>query len=146
VKDAILQWSPVDNVSKWRPSWSLIWNRSILIFWGRRSVYLPWILLVCIAEDVNGGVQNCRWLQPAYDKPRSKKAFFDPSRSQDFLFISGTKVFFRILLETTFFSYQKSSSYNTSKYKISKRSFTSWWITIAEKEKKCGIWTLLFIF
>ena len=28
----------------------------------------------------------------AYDKTQGKMAFFDPSRPQDFLFISGTKV------------------------------------------------------
>lgn len=28
----------------------------------------------------------------AYDKPAGKMAFFDPSRKDDFLFISGTKV------------------------------------------------------
>ncbi|KAL0367198.1 UNVERIFIED_CONTAM: ATP sulfurylase 1, chloroplastic [Sesamum radiatum] len=28
----------------------------------------------------------------AYDKSQSKMAFFDPSRAQDFLFISGTKM------------------------------------------------------
>ncbi|KAL0392899.1 UNVERIFIED_CONTAM: ATP sulfurylase 1, chloroplastic [Sesamum radiatum] len=28
----------------------------------------------------------------AYDKTQSKMAFFDPSRAQDFLFISGTKM------------------------------------------------------
>lgn len=28
----------------------------------------------------------------AYDKTQGKMAFFDPSRAQDFLFISGTKV------------------------------------------------------
>ena len=30
----------------------------------------------------------------AYDKTLSKMAFFDPSRAQDFVFISGTKVMF----------------------------------------------------
>lgn len=30
----------------------------------------------------------------AYDKTQMKMAFFDPSRPQDFLFISGTKVKF----------------------------------------------------
>jgi 3'-phosphoadenosine 5'-phosphosulfate synthase len=30
----------------------------------------------------------------AYDKTQGKMAFFDPSRAQDFLFISGTKVYF----------------------------------------------------
>lgn len=28
----------------------------------------------------------------AYDKTQGKMAFFDPSRAQDFLFISGTKM------------------------------------------------------
>lgn len=32
------------------------------------------------------------WQVAAYDKSQGKMAFFDPSRSQDFLFISGTKV------------------------------------------------------
>lgn len=37
----------------------------------------------------------------AYDKTQGKMAFFDPSRPQDFLLISGTKV---ILLLTDFLS------------------------------------------
>lgn len=32
----------------------------------------------------------------AYDKTQNKMAFFDPSRKQDFLFISGTKVYFSL--------------------------------------------------
>lgn len=40
-------------------------------------------------------VINFRNLQvAAYDKTQGKMAFFDPSRAQDFLFISGTKVLF----------------------------------------------------
>ena len=45
---------------------------------------IPQLLIIII-------IFNCRW--PAYDKTRSKMAFFDPSRPQDFLFISGTKVY-----------------------------------------------------
>lgn len=33
----------------------------------------------------------------AYDKTQGKMAFFDPSRPQDFLFISGTKVIFNLI-------------------------------------------------
>lgn len=35
----------------------------------------------------------------AYDKTQNKMAFFDPSRAQDFVFISGTKVSFSFFIE-----------------------------------------------
>lgn len=39
----------------------------------------------------------------AYDKTQGKMAFFDPSRAQDFIFISGTKVCNLLLLLPTLF-------------------------------------------
>jgi len=38
----------------------------------------------------------------AYDKVQKKMAFFDPSRAQDFLFISGTKVCSRLWMHHSF--------------------------------------------